>query len=35
VLPVITSIRGDLRCTDCGFVSDYDDFVKQHHGWPL
>jgi hypothetical protein len=31
--PSITSIRGDLQCADCGLVTDYDDFVKQHRGW--
>jgi transcription elongation factor Elf1 len=33
--PVITSLRGDLKCTDCGLVTEYDDFVKLHRGWPL
>jgi hypothetical protein len=33
--PVITSIRGDLKCAGCGLVTDYDDFVKLHRRWPL
>lgn len=34
-LPVITSLRCDMTCAQCGFVSDFDDFVKKHRGWPL
>lgn len=33
--PVITSIGGTLKCAGCGLVTDYDDFVKMHRGWPL
>lgn len=32
-MPALTSLRGDLRCTDCGLVTCYDDFAKQHRGW--
>lgn len=31
--PLITSMKGGLECADCGLVTDYDDFVKQHRGW--
>lgn len=33
--PDITSIRGDLKCAGCGLVTDYEDFVYMHRGWPL
>jgi hypothetical protein len=33
-LPFITSLYGaGLECADCGFVTDWEDFVKQHRGW--
>lgn len=32
-LPLITSMQEDLKCADCGLVTDYRDFVKQHRGW--
>lgn len=32
-MPTITSMTGGLECSDCGLVTDYDDFVRQHRGW--
>jgi hypothetical protein len=32
-VPVITALRGDLECGECGLVTGYDDFVKQQRGW--
>lgn len=31
--PDITSIGERLRCTDCGFISNYQDFIDKHRGW--
>lgn len=31
--PDITSIGGQLTCTDCRYVSNYQDYVDQHRGW--
>lgn len=32
-LPTVTSMSAGLKCADCGLVTDYHDFVKQHRGW--
>jgi hypothetical protein len=33
-LPFITALNGaGLECADCGLVTDWEDFVKQHRGW--
>jgi hypothetical protein len=32
-LPRVRLMKADLECTECGLVTDYDDFVKQHRGW--
>lgn len=32
-LPFVTGMEEGLECADCGLVTDYHDFVKQHRGW--
>lgn len=33
-LPALRSMRGDITCDQCGLVTDADDWVREHRGWP-